>query len=101
MASTKASKSSSKKTQTKQPKAKDKKTVKPKVSPIKKEAPVLGKKVVEQEQVETLVKPEVPQQVVVSKEQPKKDTMTLQELKDRMTSAPFVPTNPIDRFFKR
>jgi len=95
MASPKTRKPSPKQTPAKQPVAK----TTGKATPVKKDVPALGKKAIEQKQ--ELVNPEVPQRVVVSKELPQKTTMTLQELKDKMASAPFVPSNPLDRFFKR
>lgn len=100
MASPKTRKPVPKQASAKQPIAKTTgKATKPKATPVKKDIPALGKKAIEQNQ--ELVKPEVPQQVTVSKELPQKTTITLQELKDKMASAPFVPSNPLDRFFKR
>ena len=100
MASPKTRKQTPKQTPAKQPVAKTtEKATKPEATPVKKDVPALGKKAIEQKQ--ELINPEVPQQVVVSKELPQKTTMTLQELKDKMASAPFVPSNPLDRFFKR
>lgn len=84
MASPKTRKQTPKQTPAKQPVAKTtEKATKPEATPVKKDVPALGKKAIEQKQ--ELVNPEVPQQVVVSKELPQKTTMTLQEFINVLT----------------